>query len=185
MRYDIAMQIDSIIFRLLNSLVGHGEVFDLLVIFCVQYLPYITVLAVLFFVWRQRESLKSGLNLAIKIFIPALIARFAFAEIIKEAIARPRPFIDLTDAHTLLEEGSYSFPSGHATFFFALALSVYYLDEKWGKYLFAVATLISVGRVIAGIHYPLDIVAGALVGLFVASLIHSQWEFNLNKNVKC
>mgnify|MGYP001558745976 FL=1 len=70
--------------------------------------------------------------------------------------------------HQLLTESSWSFPSGHATFFFALATAVYFYNKKWGIGFFIATIFITVSRVIAGIHYPSDIIGGAFIGILVA-----------------
>ena len=68
----------------------------------------------------------------------------------------------------VLTDSAWSFPSGHATFFFAMATAIYLYNKKWGIWFFVGAILISIGRVIAGLHYPSDILGGAIIGAFVA-----------------
>jgi undecaprenyl-diphosphatase len=81
---------------------------------------------------------------------------------------RPRPF-EAFDMPPLFPETSYSLPSGHATFLFALATGVYAVNRRAGLILFTIAGIISLARIMAGVHYPGDIVAGAFVGITVAS----------------
>ena len=77
------------------------------------------------------------------------------------------------DVHQLLPETSWSFPSGHATFFFAMATAIYLYNKKWGIFFFAATVLMTVSRVVSGIHYPFDIIGGAVIGIAVAYLTFS------------
>jgi len=87
---------------------------------------------------------------------------------------RPRPFeAGLGVAH-LLHAASPSFPSSHATAYAALAFSFLLVDgyRAVGGILLALAGLVSVARVVVGVHYPLDIVGGAAVGCLAALVAH-------------
>ena len=61
-------------------------------------------------------------------------------------------------------------PSHHVVFMVAVAVMVYTVDHKMGYFLLIVALLSGVARVSAGIHYPSDIVAGALLGWIVPKI---------------
>ena len=86
------------------------------------------------------------------------------AETIRYFIHRPRPFLS-HEVHQLLSEVSYSFPSGHATFFFALSTGIFFYHRKLGILFYVSTVCMVIGRVISGIHYPSDIVAGAIIGI--------------------
>jgi undecaprenyl-diphosphatase len=64
-----------------------------------------------------------------------------------------------------------SFPSDHAVFFFCLATSIFLISRKVGALAYAYVTLVCGGLVYLGIHYPTDILAGALLGIAIASLV--------------
>ena len=100
--------------------------------------------------------------------ISSLLARFGAVELIRFFYHRPRPFSALYEIHPLFLDGNWSFPSGHAAFFFAMAAAAYSYDKKLGAWLFASAVLISAARVAAGVHYPSDILGGAIIGISVA-----------------
>ncbi len=84
----------------------------------------------------------------------------------------PRPFLAHPSSQLLFLYGGYnSFPSGHATVFFALATAIYFYSRFAGVLFYIFAILISLSRVAAGIHYPIDIVVGAMIGVLVGRLV--------------
>jgi undecaprenyl-diphosphatase len=98
---------------------------------------------------------------------------------IKSVVKRNRPFrtlnnVYLTDTMSVIR--SYSFPSGHSSssFVIATSLTLRYPDNPWliaGS--FTYATIVSLGRMYWGVHYPSDVFAGMLIGAGSAALIYS------------
>jgi len=93
---------------------------------------------------------------------------------LKYGIDRPRPFVTYPDIRKRTEAGSPSFPSGHTSTAFALATSISIAYPKWyiiaPTYLWA--TSVGYSRMDLGVHYPSDVLAGALVGAGSAWLSH-------------
>src|SRR6266849_6319326 len=88
------------------------------------------------------------------------------AEVAKLVFRRPRPFAAMEGAPvTLIDHpSSFSFPSGDAAFAVGAAVAIAAVTPRWRwpAYLFALAVLFE--RVAVGVHYPSDVIAGALVG---------------------
>jgi membrane-associated phospholipid phosphatase len=95
-------------------------------------------------------------------------------EIMKYTIKRDRPFITYPDIRKKSAAGSPSFPSGHTSGAFALATSMSLTYPKW--YVIAVsytwAGTVAYSRMDLGVHYPSDILAGAIIGAGSAWLTH-------------
>ncbi len=86
---------------------------------------------------------------------------------------RPRPVDSgLGLKEILFHRPTYSFPSDHALFAFAVASAFYFAGhKKIGITLYVAATLIALSRVVVGVHYPLDVVTGAIIGITLSWLV--------------
>ncbi|MBI4065784.1 phosphatase PAP2 family protein [Candidatus Kaiserbacteria bacterium] len=164
------MALDTQLFYLLNNLAGRSQFFDGIIVFLAGDFKYVLiVMFVAFLIFSQYPNLR---KLQI-IFITALssgIAYFGVTKLVRFLYHRPRPFLDHT-VNQLLTNDNWSFPSGHATFFFAVAMAVYLYNKKWGIVFFIATIFMTMSRIIAGIHYPSDIVGGAIIGIIIAYII--------------
>ena len=89
---------------------------------------------------------------------------------------RPRPFADHDVSLLFYQPTDSSFPANPAAATFAIAAAVWGINRRAGLALFVVAGLYGVARVYAGVHYPLDIVAGALIAFVVTFLVFKLRE---------
>jgi undecaprenyl-diphosphatase len=111
-------------------------------------------------------------------------------KVLKEIFQRIRPCNDLSDILTPLGcTGSYSFPSNHAINNFAAAMFFYRLFPNLKWVLFITAFLVALSRVYLGLHYPSDMIGGALIGLFLGYIfaegaIRLDTWFETRKNLK-
>lgn len=89
--------------------------------------------------------------------------------ILKNLVARPRPYEMVAGLMPLIPRpADYSFPSGHTGSSFAAAVVLYgQLPKKWGIAALVLAVLISISRLYLGVHYPSDVLAGALIGSMI------------------
>lgn len=177
--YELVFMLDREIFRWLNSWVGVNQFFDWAIVFRATYLWYAVMVAVAIFVAvtifpRFRQYRKQNIELFLFAFASALAARFGITELIRFFYNRPRPFEVLEGVRQLVDHsGGGSFPSGHAALAFAVAAAVATYYPKTSIIFFLVAFSIGLNRVAAGVHWPSDIVGGALVGIGTAFLL--QW----------
>jgi len=163
---------DIKILYFLNSLTGKSVYLDSLFIFFASYLQYflgaVFLLFLFFSGYKNREK--------IKIFAVTIgsiiVSRLFIVELIRLFYHRPRPFV-LYNLNQLIPESGYSFPSGHATVFFAASAAIFFYNKKLGIIFFVASVLMNVSRVIAGVHYFSDIIGGLILGSVVAfSIFH-------------
>jgi undecaprenyl-diphosphatase len=170
--------LDSAVFTWLNSWAGISPFFDFAIEFSAVYLIYIIIAALVIFVFLTslpafRSFQRRNIEMALQAILSALVARFIIAEAIRFFYNRPRPFEMGEDVIRLVEHVSgNSFPSGHATFAFAIAAAGALYYPKTGFLFFLAAFLVGISRVAAGLHWPSDILGGALVGMGTAWFLH-------------
>lgn len=147
------------------------------------FITYIILWGVLFF-----KGGKKGKVAAILVLFLVAAADQTGAKLLKEFFQRIRPCNILNDVLTPLGcTGSYSFPSNHALNNFAVAMFFYKIYPNYKYVLFITATLIALSRVYLGLHYPSDIIGGAILGLgfgYLFFLIHSEILKRLSPNSK-
>ncbi len=129
--------------------------------------------------WKQRgwaawvaESFFVGVS---------VVVAWALSYVIKILVAAPRPFMVDPQLQPLFIHGGYdSFPSGHATVFFALAVIIYDYHKTAGYFFIICAALIALCRVMSGIHYPIDILIGAIIGIVIGKMVY-HWSQKILK----
>jgi len=118
-------------------------------------------MAVIGAVRHDRNALRNSLVLLGSAGLNEIIT-----EALKYTINRDRPFITYPDIVKKADAGSPSFPSGHTSSAFSMAVSVSLADPEW--YIiapsFAYAGTVAWSRMHLGVHYPSDVLAGALIG---------------------
>jgi len=125
-------------------------------------------------VWKGGNKGKATAGLLV---ITILLSDQISSSIIKNLVGRIRPCGVLDGVRLLVDCGSgLSFPSSHAVNNFAGAtiISHFYYSKKW--YWFSIAALVALSRPYVGVHYPSDIIGGAIIGWGIATLVILIWE---------
>lgn len=195
------MNLNQFLFFYLNDFAGKAQWFDNIVIFCAEYLPYILVALFLSILIFGKKTSREKINFFIFTAISVFASRILITEAIRYFYPVSRPFmINFTIkcilglhcppvTQLIYHVSSSSFPSGHAVFFFALATVVVLgnLVSRWKLsfqiFFFAGAILIGLARVIAGIHWPYDILAGAIVGVLSSWIVYLFFKSKLQNRV--
>ena len=151
------------IFFFFYNLSHQSAFFDKLVIFFADTFPYIVVLLAVIYLFFYKKDWRDFFV----IFISSGLA-WVLAYILKILIHTPRPFDIFSNVFSLFPETGYAFPSGHATFFMALAFALFFNHKKVGYVFILFALLIGLARIIAGVHFPIDILGGFILGFTIA-----------------
>jgi undecaprenyl-diphosphatase len=107
-----------------------------------------------------------------QVCLATLLALVAVDLVLKPLIARGRPFVTIHDARVVVARPpTYSFPSGHAASAVAGAFVTTLMLPRARTLLWTLAALIALSRIYVGVHYPLDVLFGALVGFAVGVLV--------------
>jgi len=167
---------NNFIFFSLHNLANQNTVFDSIIIFIANILPYLVILSTFIFLLVHHDlsfkylSIKEIYNKSREIFFAFIVGLTALisSEILKVIFFILRPFDKYPEVSNLFYATGYAFPSGHSTFFMALAFSIYFLHKKVGIVLIICAILIGTTRVMAGVHYPVDILGGYVLGIMIA-----------------
>ena len=123
---------------------------------------------------------KQGIVIIILMALSAGFADFTSAHIVKPLVKRARPcqdsLVSQTDMLRINCGTGYSFPSTHATDHFAMAFFLILLFQRKWRWIWLWGILwagtISFARVYVGVHFPIDVIGGAIYGMLVGALIY-------------
>lgn len=162
------MDLNSAIFNFVFSLSGRHFLVDDAAIFLAKFLPYILVLGAFILIFLESPSKRffffSEAALAI------ILSRGIITDLIRFFYEAPRPFKALGFV-PLIEVNSSSFPSGHASFLFALSAIIFSFNRNWGWFYLAASLVNGLARIFVGVHWPVDIAGGAIIGIFCAYFV--------------
>ncbi|MBI2278905.1 MAG: phosphatase PAP2 family protein [Candidatus Brennerbacteria bacterium] len=169
---------DTVVFNFFHSLARVSTIGDWLAIVAADYLPWALALAALALAFRTPPHLAGG-RASIKkaehvifLTLAILVSRGLITEAVRYFVGRARPFITLQFEPLIEQSATSAFPSGHAAALFALAMAAWFINRKWGYWFFALALINGVARVIVGVHWPTDVLAGAVAGVVSALAVH-------------
>ncbi len=166
---------NDIIFFFFYNLAHQSVFFDKLIVFTAVYFPFVVVFLAGVFLLMHHEIFKADNVLQILlqkkkeilfVFISGFLAYFT-AVILKLLFHTLRPFLALPNVSALFNENGFAFPSGHAAFFGALGLALFFTNKKASYVFMFFALLIGLARIIAGVHFPIDILGGFMLGALV------------------
>ena len=129
----------------ISSLARHGEFWILIALILVCF----------------KKTRKAGVAMGIAMACGYLIGNMGM----KNLFARTRPY-DVVEVDLLVAKlHDFSFPSGHTLVSFEAATALWFYHRKWGIAAFMLATLIALSRLYLFVHYPTDVLVGAVLGI--------------------
>ncbi len=170
---------NNAIFYFFYNLAYQSAFMDKLIVFFAVYFPYIVIISAGVFLLMHHEVFKADNTFQIFLqkkkeilgafFVGALA--YILSQLLKFLFHTPRPFDVFPNVRPLFAESGFGFPSGHATFFMALAVSIFFSHKKAGYVFMVFALIIGLARVAAGVHFPIDILGGFILGGCVSYLV--------------
>lgn len=141
----------TMFFRIV-TLLGEGGIF------------WIAVAVILLFFKKTRRS---GICIGASLLIGVIVGN----GIIKNVVARPRPYDAIAGIESVVSHLSdYSFPSGHSLCCFEAATALAMNRTRWAIPAYVGAVLVAVSRLFLFVHYPTDVICGALLGVLFGVL---------------
>ena len=129
----------------ISSLARHGEFWILIALVLVCF----------------KKTRKAGVAMGIAMACGYLIGNMGM----KNLFARTRPY-DVVEVDLLVAKlHDFSFPSGHTLVSFEAATALWFYHRKWGIAAFVLAALIGLSRLYLFVHYPTDVLVGAVLGI--------------------
>src|SRR3989344_284593 len=155
---------------LYNNIAHRNPTMDFMIFLSAEVLPYVFALGIwVWFFIRKRSRRTVFMGLAG--LVSAIVSRFIIITIIRFFVERSRPFAELDLTPLFSHDPSNSFPSGHAAFFFALVPVMFIFSKKAGLIFSFIAVGMALARVVAGVHWPSDVLVGAGIGLLVGHIL--------------
>lgn len=124
---------------------------------------------------KGKKQKKWGFLLLVCLAVTAVVSNF----FIKPVIQRMRPFDKLFLEILIQKPHDFSFPSGHTSAAFASAIVFYMYNKKAGVFMYLFAFLMAFSRLYLLVHYPSDILIGALIGTgiswYITKIAQKKW----------
>jgi len=164
------VNLDESVFRALNQAGSNLGLDAFMVAVTILGLTYILVFVGPVLWWKKHREL--GFDVVVLIIVSDLLV-----EILKLVTMRERPNVVLEDVNTLswgpfTTATSLSFPSGHASRAFAMAVLIAFgTRHRVGAATLSFAFLVGISRIYLGLHWPSDVLAGALLGILLAVIM--------------
>jgi undecaprenyl-diphosphatase len=150
-----------------SFLAGHDGVEDPLTAYvnAAEVLFLVMLVLALLVPQLRRAAVAAGLSAGLGLAVAQVVARL---------VDRPRPFVAHPAAVHLFARhaADAGFPSDHTTAAFAIGAALVLRHRVWGTVVLVAAALLAVGRVGMGVHYPSDVLAGAVLGTLTALTLH-------------
>ena len=133
-----------------------------------KYSPILVILIYIFTI--AFLYLRNDKRLMLFIIIPAI--NLIFISVLRKILNRPRPY-DVYDYEPLTnyKRGKgQSFPSRHTASAFIIGMACLYLNHTYGVIMIFIAVIVGITRILSGVHFPKDVMAGATISILFGVL---------------
>lgn len=171
--FDYLQNLDASVFHFFNRSI-QNPVFDVLMplITDLNKQKIVLVIVVVLLILALVKGGKRGRYAVAGLVLGILLSDQMNSTIFKFILERPRPCHALADVHLLVGCGSgYSFPSSHAVNNLCGAVILAFFFPRAAVWLFSFAGVVCFSRVYVGVHYPSDVLGGAVIGIVCGLII--------------
>lgn len=162
-------QLNVDVFRLINDLGKQYSSLNPFVVFLAEYMLYFLCLAIVLYWFTRTEKNRLMVIHGGIAFIGAEI----IGKIAGQFYSHHQPFAVLPHVNKLIEhEIDNSFPSDHTILFFSICVSFFLVRKKAGWLWLVPAFGVAISRIWVGVHFPVDVVVGALLGTISALFVY-------------
>ncbi len=168
---------NTALFFSIYHLSHRSEILDRILIFITNYVIYLAMILSLILIIKGGIAEKKAFLLII-LGIPISILLILGIHLF---IHEPRPFVTFNFTPLADNKPDLSFPSRHATIMSVISFGYFYFKSKWALLFLILMALVGISRIYVGVHYPLDILGGFIVGvisiavaLFLANLCRAK-----------
>lgn len=165
-------QLDYLVFKFINGFADHLPWMDAIMVFFAKDAEYLFYAGIILY-WFTRS--KENRRMVSEAMLSACTA-FGVSMILSHMFYRNRPFVVHTVNQLIGHPANASFPSDHAIGAFVIASSIWLFRKRDGSLWFAAAAIIAFSRIWTGVHYPLDVISGAVIGIGSAVCIHTLFK---------
>lgn len=156
-------------FRLINDLGKQYTFLNPAIVAIAEYTLYAIIICMLLFGFS-----KNGRN---RVMVICSIFTITFAELLGRLVgmlhSNQQPFAELAAVNKLIEKAvDNSFPSDHTILVFSICVSFWLFKRGWSSLLVLLAVLVGFSRIWVGVHYPGDVLVGAVLSIISAVIVY-------------
>lgn len=162
-------EINKKLFRMINDLGKEFPFINFPMVIIAEYTVFfLAIFVILFWFTKNKENKKMLICGGITFILAETMGKIAGLLHFNK-----QPFAVLSNTNQLIEKAiNNSFPSDHTILFFSFCMSFWLFKKgKWIVWVF-LAILVGVSRIWVGVHYPLDVLIGAFIGIISAVIIY-------------